>query len=101
MIALTPSELTYSVAPGYPGDLGPELRDALLRATGERWTVQRGEGDGAPTLREQAEAEKAAADELLRRHPLVEAALAAFPQAEIVDESPDARVASMGSKWRN
>ncbi len=101
VIALAPSELTYSVAPGYPGDLGPELRDALLRATGERWTVQRGEGDGTPTLREQAEAEKAAADEALRRHPLVEAAFAAFPQAEIVDESPDARVASMGNKWRN
>jgi len=101
VIALAPGELTYAVAPGYPGDLGPELRDALLRATGERWTVQRGEGEGTPTLREQAEAEKAAADEALRRHPLVEAAFAAFPQAEIVDDTPDARVASMGNKWRN
>ncbi|NBW74698.1 MAG: DNA polymerase III subunit gamma/tau [Sphingomonadaceae bacterium] len=102
VITLAPGELTYGVAPGYPGDLGPELRDALLRATGERWTVQRGEGDGAPTLREKAEALKAAEDAALRRHPLVEAAFAAFPQAEIVEESPDARVASMGgSKWRN
>jgi DNA polymerase-3 subunit gamma/tau len=101
VIALEPGELTYAVAPGYPGDLGPELRDALLRATGERWTVQRGEGEGTPTLREQAEAQKAAEDEALRRHPLVEAAFAAFPQAEIVDDTPDARVASMGNKWRN
>jgi DNA polymerase-3 subunit gamma/tau len=101
VIAIAPGELIYSVAPGYAGDLGPELRDALLRATGERWTVQRGEGEGAPTLREQADAQKAAEDEALRRHPLVEAAFAAFPQAEIVDDTPDARVASMGNKWRN
>ena len=101
VIALAPGELIYSVAPGYAGDLGPELRDALLRATGERWTVQRGEGEGTPTLREQADAQKAAEDEALRRHPLVEAAFAAFPQAEIVDDTPDARVASMGNKWRN
>jgi DNA polymerase-3 subunit gamma/tau len=101
VIAIAPGELIYSVAPGYAGDLGPELRDALLRATGERWTVQRGEGEGTPTLREQADAQKAAEDEALRRHPLVEAAFAAFPQAEIVDDTPDARVASMGNKWRN
>ena len=102
VIALAPGELTYAVAPGYPGDLGPELRDALLRATGERWTVQRGEGEGTPTLREQAEAQKAAETELLRRHPLVEAAFAAFPQAEIIEEKPEARIASAGgSKWRN
>ena len=102
VIALAPGELTYAVAPGYPGDLGPELRDALLRATGERWTVQRGEGEGTPTLREQVEAQKAAENEALRRHPLVEAAFAAFPQAEIVEEKPEARIASAGgSKWRN
>ena len=102
VIALAPGELTYAVAPGYPGDLGPELRDALLRATGERWTVQRGEGEGTPTLREQAETQKAAETELLRRHPLVEAAFAAFPQAEIIEEKPEARIASAGgSKWRN
>jgi len=101
VIAIAPGELIYSVAPGYAGDLGPELRDALLRATGERWTFQRGEGEGTPTLREQAEAQKASEDEALRRHPLVEAAFAAFPQAEIIDDTPDARVASMGNKWRN
>ena len=102
VIALAPGELTYAVAPGYPGDLGPELRDALLRATGERWTVQRGEGEGTPTLREQVEAQKAAENEALRRHPLVEAAFVAFPQAEIVEEKSEARIASAGgSKWRN
>jgi DNA polymerase-3 subunit gamma/tau len=101
VIALAPAELTFAVAPGYSGDPGPELRDALLRATGERWFVQRGEGDGAPTLRELAESAKEAQAAALRQHPLVEAAFAAFPQAEIIEDTPDARVASMGNKWRN
>jgi DNA polymerase-3 subunit gamma/tau len=101
VIALAPAELTFAVAPGYSGDPGPELRDALLRATGERWFVQRGEGDGAPTLRELSESAKEAQAAALRQHPLVEAAFAAFPQAEIIEDTPDARVASMGNKWRN
>jgi len=101
VIALAPAELTFAVAPGYSGDPGPELRDALLRTTGERWFVQRGEGDGAPTLRELSESAKEAQAAALRQHPLVEAAFAAFPQAEIIEDTPDARVASMGNKWRN
>ena len=67
-----------------------ELRDALLKATGERWQVERGEGEGAPTLREQAEAAKAAEAERIRTNPLVAAAFAAFPGAEIIenDDAP-------------
>jgi hypothetical protein len=34
------------------------------------------------------------------RDPLVEAAFAAFPSAELLDESPDGRVANAGGKWR-
>ena len=101
VIALAPGELIYSLAPGYSGDATAELRDALLRATGERWTVTRGEGDAKPSLKEQKDAQKDAARSAMLADPLVEAAFAAFPDAELLDESPDARVASMGSKWRN
>ena len=62
------------------------MREALLAATGQRWQVERGEGEGAPTLREQAEAARAAEADRIRREPLVEAAFAAFPQAEFVEE---------------
>src|SRR5690606_19448654 len=55
VIDLAPGRLVYALAPGIADDPGAELRDALLRATGERWQVERGTGDGAPTLREQAE----------------------------------------------
>ena len=98
---LVPTELTYALAPGYPGDPSAELRDALLRATGERWQVTRIEGDAQPALRETAEAARDAGRAALLRDPMVEAAMAAFPGAELVEESPDARVASSGSKWRN
>ena len=98
---LQPAELTYALAPGYPGDPSAELRDALLRATGERWQVNRIEGDAQPALRETAEAARDASRAAVLRDPMVEAAFAAFPGAELVEESPDARVATPGSKWRN
>ena len=98
---LQPSELTYALAPGYPGDPSAELRDALLRATGERWQVTRIEGDAQPALRETTEAARDASRAAVLRDPMVEAAFAAFPGAELVEESPDARVATPGSKWRN
>jgi len=100
VIALEPGELTYTLVAGYPGDATAELRDALLRATGERWQVTRAEGDAAPSLKELADAVKDAARAAVRSDPLVEAAFAAFPNAEMLDESPDGRVANAGGKWR-
>lgn len=101
VITLGPGELIYALAPGYPGDATAELRDALLRATGERWTVTRGEGDAAPSLKEMQDAQKGAARAAVLADPLVEAAFAAFPGAELLEERPEARVAGMGGKWRN
>jgi DNA polymerase-3 subunit gamma/tau len=87
VIELTPGRLVYSLAPGLAEDPAPELRDALLKATGERWQAERGPGEGVATLREQAEAAKAGDAERIRRTPLVAAAFAAFPDAEFVDEA--------------
>ena len=87
VIELTPGRLVYSLAPGLSDDPGPDLRDALLKTTGERWQVEAGTGEGVPTLRERAEAEKVAESDRIRREPLVEAALAAFPDAEFVEET--------------
>jgi DNA polymerase-3 subunit gamma/tau len=87
VIELTPGRLVYSLSPGMADDPAAELRDALLKATGERWQVERGAGEGVPSLREQADAAKAAEAERIRRAPLVEAALAAFPEAEFVEDT--------------
>ena len=86
-IELAPGKLSYQVVPGFGADPAPELRDALLKATGERWEVGAGEGEALPSLREQVEAAKAAQHQRIRSAPLVEAAFAAFPDAELVDDS--------------
>ena len=89
MIELAPGRLIYSLAPGFSGDPAPELRDALLKVTGERREVLRGEGEGTPTLRERDEAAKAEEDNRVRNSPIVQAAFEAFPGAELVDEGKD------------
>ena len=91
VIALMPQSLTFSVVPGYPGDPSSEIRDAITYATGERWQVELAAGaEGAPALRELDEARKAAEVADMRRSPLVEATLAAFPKAEfVVEQSGD------------
>jgi DNA polymerase-3 subunit gamma/tau len=94
-IAIAPGELTYAVVPGYSGDPGPDIRDALFRATGERWTANLGQGEGAPSLREQADATRADAQQELRRSPLVAAVFEAFPKAEFIAEE------ERGSPGRN
>jgi DNA polymerase-3 subunit gamma/tau len=86
VIDLAPGSLVYALAPGMAEDPATDLRDGLQKATGERWQVERGTGEGVPSLREQAEAGKLAEAERIRRHPLVEAAFAEFPGAEFVDE---------------
>src|SRR5690606_21888164 len=91
VVELAPGKLVYSPAPGLADDPASDLRDALLKATGTRWQVERGAGEGAPTLREQAEAARQAEADRIRRHPLVEAAFDAFPDAELVEEGDPTR----------
>ena len=83
--------LRFQLAPGYTADVVPEIRDALLKATGQRWQVERVPADPAmppqPALRELAESEATAAAAALRADPLVKAAFAHFPEAELIDEA--------------
>ena len=83
--------LRFQLAPGYTADVVPEIRDALLKATGQRWQVERVPADPAmppqPALRELAESKATAAAAALRADPLVKAAFAHFPEAELIDEA--------------
>ena len=88
VVDLAPLSLMFALVEGYPGDPTSDLRDGLLRATGERWEVRRGEGEAAPSLRELAGQAKAADDAALRASPMVEAAFAAFPDAEFIEDQP-------------
>ncbi|TWJ09722.1 DNA polymerase III subunit gamma/tau [Altererythrobacter ishigakiensis] len=98
VIELVPNKLIYSIKDGLGEDPGAELRDCLFRVTGDRWQVERGEGDAAPTLREQDEATKLAKEQEIREHPMVKATFEAFPDAELL--SDQGKVAQTGgSKW--
>lgn len=85
VIELRHGHLRYTTAATFTDEINPDLKDALLRATGERWDVARGTGEGAPSLREREEEAARAEEQRVRNHPLVKAALAAFPQAELID----------------
>jgi DNA polymerase-3 subunit gamma/tau len=91
VVTIQPGLLRFSRSPEFRDDALPTIRDALLQTTGERWVVEElpaaSATEAVPTLVEQAEAAQAAEDQRIRSAPLVEAAFAAFPDAELVDEN--------------
>lgn len=86
IVELRDGHLRFVTSPEFDEEVEPDLRDALLKATGQRWDVARGQGEGAPSMREREEAAKEAEALRIRNHPLVQAALNAFPGAEMVEE---------------
>ncbi len=89
VVSLVPGHLVYALAPGIPGDPTADMRRGLEGATGGRWQVERSSdlASALPSL-EEVRAEAAEREEAaLREDPLVRAAFAAFPGAEMIDES--------------
>ncbi|ABS61878.1 DNA polymerase III, subunits gamma and tau [Parvibaculum lavamentivorans DS-1] len=87
LVSFEPGRIEISLLEGTQSTIVSELSDTLSKATGTRWfvSVARGPAPATPTLREQAQTREEAARETARADPLVKAALAAFPGAEIVN----------------
>ena len=100
VVELRAGLLRYQLAPGLPGDPGGDIRKALESATGQHWQVERADGAAAPSLEEAREAHEKDALAAMRRAPLVEAAFAAFPGAEIIEEDNKPRGAGPGGSAR-
>jgi DNA polymerase III subunit gamma/tau len=80
-----PPLLAYQLAgPVMPG-FDAQLRDALFQVTGERWNLEERQGDAPPSLMEAQQAAEEAAHQELLESPLVKAALAAFPDAKLLE----------------
>jgi DNA polymerase-3 subunit gamma/tau len=95
VIDLAPERLVYELADNFPDDPAPDIREALFKLTGKRWQVERGTGSAQPSLREAADAVARAREAGIRSDPLVKAAFAAFPDAELLsDEGKVAQAAS-------
>jgi DNA polymerase-3 subunit gamma/tau len=85
LVEYAPPSLAYQLA----GPVGPgfvaELRDALAKVTGTRWDVEERAGAAQPSLLEQEQAKAEAEKRTIMESPLVKAAFAAFPGAELLD----------------
>ncbi len=98
LVRYAPPAMVYQPAGRLPDGFENDVRDVLYKLTGERWTVEQGEGDAAPTEREREQSEAEAERAALLESPLVKAALEAFPDARILEpnagQGPDKRSAS-------
>ncbi|MDZ3831448.1 MAG: DNA polymerase III subunit gamma/tau [Sphingopyxis sp.] len=86
LIELAPGVLVFASVPALDPGFARDLGDALLNATGNRWQVRAGEGDARPSLGEVRDARLADNDARIRELPVVKAALAAFPDATLVED---------------
>ena len=77
-------QLEIALEPSAPKTLVHDLQRKLTAWTGARWIVVVSKEQGAPTLREQAEAAKAEVERGVQADPLVQAVLNRFPGAKIV-----------------
>jgi len=86
LVELEPGLIVYAAAPALDGDFARKLGEALLTQTGSRWQVRTGEGDARPSLGQMKAAKLADNDARIRELPVVKAALAAFPDARLVED---------------
>jgi DNA polymerase III subunit gamma/tau len=83
-VRFVPPEIELSTARPIPSDFPRELSEALRGITGERWRVTTVDAPGEPSLREAEAGEDARYEQWVRSQPVVAAALAAFPGAELL-----------------
>ncbi|MGD9539746.1 DNA polymerase III subunit gamma/tau [Methylocystis sp.] len=76
--------IEFELAPGGARDLAAALMQKLQAWTGERWMASIVAAGGAPSLKEQREAEERRRRSSLESDPLVASVLARFPGAQIV-----------------
>jgi DNA polymerase-3 subunit gamma/tau len=85
LVEYAPPLLAYQLAGPVAPTFVPELRDALAKVTGTRWELDERAGEAQPSLLEQEQAEAEADKRIIMESPLVKAAFAAFPEAELLD----------------
>ncbi|WP_288485838.1 DNA polymerase III subunit gamma/tau [uncultured Novosphingobium sp.] len=100
VVELAPGVLRYTQPPGFGEDIAALLRNALNKTTGDAWHVEKVPGEGAPTLVEVDEAQKRAAADAKRTAPLVAATLAAFPDAELIEDDRQSASGGGNRNWR-
>ena len=85
VVHYAPPVLQFRILQPLDADFPRQVAAALKDLTGEPWTVDTSDAPGEPSLREQQIAAKDARLAQMRAAPVVAAALAAFPGAQLVD----------------
>ncbi len=88
LVRFEDGRLEIALESSAPKTLVGELSKKLADWTGRRWMVAVSAEAGAPSLRAQSDIRKAELKSDVRGDPLVQAVLARFPGAEIVDVRP-------------
>ncbi|MFT7026939.1 MAG: DNA polymerase-3 subunit gamma/tau [Paracoccaceae bacterium] len=83
LVSYAPGRIAFQPSDRAPRTLAADLAQRLQAWTGQRWVISVENGPAAPTVVEARDAARADLHDSLRQHPLVKAALAAFPGAEI------------------
>jgi len=94
LVSYSPGRIEFEPTEDAPRDLAARLGSRLQALTGARWGVSVVGSGGGRTIAEERDAERLALEAEARDHPLVQAVLAAFPEAKITDiRTPEALAA--------
>ena len=85
LVSYRPGRIEFQPAANASGDLAPRLGSALQRWTGNRWAISVVNEGGADTIAEKRDAAVVALHAEAAKHPMVQAAMAAFPKAKITE----------------
>ena len=94
LVSYQPGRIEFQPAEAAPGDLAQRLGQRLQHWTGNRWAISVVSDGGAETIDEVRNAERYAMEEEARAHPMVQAVIAAFPNAQITDIRTAAEIAA-------
>ncbi|MEM9049823.1 MAG: DNA polymerase III subunit gamma/tau [Pseudomonadota bacterium] len=95
LVSYTPGWIAFQPTPDAPTSLAGDLAQRLETLTGQRWTVVVAATGGGATLAETRETEAQDLRSRVAAHPLVAAALEAFPGAEIREIRPRGQSAAI------
>jgi DNA polymerase-3 subunit gamma/tau len=98
LVAFEDGKLELALEGGARKTLIGDLSKKLADWTGRRWMVVVSTAAGQPSVRSQTETRKAELKDNVRGDPLVQAVLARFPGAEIVDVRPPAGAAAINAE---
>jgi len=85
LVSYQPGRIEFTPTSDAPSDLSQRLGDALQRWTGARWAIILSNIGTATTIAEDRTAAEDAIKAEAQQHPLMQAAMASFPNAKIID----------------